>query len=76
MSGYKVAKPYTINEKYGVKQYRITIDSPGYNQPIHHWDAECRVTSTRKIEKLRKKAIEYKKSRLESENREWREVKL
>jgi len=51
-----IDEPYTINEKYGEKRYYISIDSPDYNQPVHIWDADCRVTNTKKIARLQTQA--------------------
>lgn len=74
MSGIIVDENYTVNEKYGKKYYSITVDSPGFNQPIHHWSAQCRIFRKRKIEKLRQQAVDYAKDRLEAEQIEYKKV--
>ena len=75
MSGIIVDEPYTINEKYGVKYYYITVDSPDYNSPIHHWSGQCRLFRKKKIERLRKEAIEYGRNHLKADKIEYTKVK-
>lgn len=74
MSGIIVDEPYTVNEIYGTKYYRVTVDSPDFNQPIHWYEDSCKVTNTKKIAKLRQKAIDYARAHREADSREWKKV--
>jgi len=69
-----VDEPYTVNEKYGVKYYEVSVDSPDINQPIHWWSDRCKVTDIKKIAKLRQQAISYALAHREADRREWKKV--
>ena len=74
MSGIIVDEPYTVNERYGVKYYSVTVDSPDWNQPIHWYSEQCKVTNTKKIAKIRQRAIDYARAHREADSREWKKV--
>lgn len=66
-----VDEPYTINEKWGTKTYQISVDSPDFNQPIHHWGGECKVTNAKKIANLRVMANIVRLKGLAEKGAEW-----
>lgn len=71
-----VDEPYTVNEKYGIDYYTVSVDSPGYNEPINWLLERCKVTNSKKIAKLRQKAIDFARARREADSREWKKVTL
>lgn len=66
-----VDEPYTINEKFGPEIYQITVDSPGYNEPINWYFASCKVTDYKKIANLRVLANIVRIKGLREEGAEW-----
>ena len=76
MGGIIVDEPYTVNERYGVKYYKVTVDSPDFNGYIHWYSEKCKVTNIKKIAKLRQHAIDYARAHKEADSREWRKVNV
>lgn len=70
----KVEHEYKLQEKFGIDTYEITLDSPGYNEPINHFYAKCRVSDTKKIVKLQTYAKQKRARLLAEDNTEWREL--
>lgn len=66
-----VDEPYTINEKFGYEEYQISVDSPGFNQPINHYYASCKVDKDRRIANLRVMANIVRSRGLKENEAEW-----
>lgn len=71
---YMVEHKLKLQEKYGVDNYEITLDSPGFNQPINHYYANCKVSDTKKIVKLQVKAKQIKARLLAEDSADWNEL--
>lgn len=66
-----VDEPYTINEKWGTETYQISVDSPGYNQPINYYHASCKVTDYKKINNFRVMANIVRLKGIREDGAEW-----
>jgi len=71
---YKVEHKYKLQEKYGIDKYEITLDSPGYNEPINWYYANCKVSDLKKIVKLQTKAKQVKARLKAQDSAEWIEL--
>jgi len=69
-----VEHKYKLREKYGIDTYEITLDSPGYNEPINHFYANCKVKNTKKIVKLQTQAKQIRARLLAEDSTEWNEL--
>lgn len=69
-----VEHKYKLQEKYGIDTYEITLDSPGYNQPINHFYNNCKVKDTKKIVKLQTQAKQIRARLLAEDSTEWSEL--
>ena len=69
-----VDEEYKVQEKFGTRDYQISVDSPGFNQPINHYWATCNVKKVRKIEKLRAKARNIRDNGLKEKKKDFRQV--
>lgn len=66
-----VDEPYTINEKFGAERYEISVDSPGYNEPINWYHDSCKVTDFKAIANLRLMANVVRLKGLRDDQAEW-----
>lgn len=71
---YKVEHKYKLQEKYGIDKYEITLDSPGWNEPVNWFYANCKVSDTKKIVKLQTIAKQKKARLLAQDSAEWSEL--
>lgn len=71
---YKVEHEYKLQEKFGIDKYEITLDSPGFNEPVNWFYASCKVSDTKKIVKLQTKGKQMKARLIAGDSAEWREL--
>ncbi len=72
--GKKVECKYQLQEKFGVDTYEITLDSPGFNQPINWFYANCKISNTKKIAKLQSKGKQIRDKYIAQDNCEWEDL--